>query len=132
MNRIRGPPCVAQVAAECKANPSRASQYRFVSEEYRLANSLDESACVCKSRLCLRAVGFLDAPGKPGRKKARTDSSESPPSMAVGKPIEGSRAKPSVIVEIYQIKAVRCLRCPTLPSKRYLTAFAMCDTGILP
>eukprot|EP00966_Prymnesium_polylepis_P120381 2781701-Prymnesium_polylepis.1 len=40
--------------------------------------------------------------------------------MAVGKPIEGSRAKPSVIVDICQIKAVRhtAIDCASSTSRR--------------
>ena len=63
---------MAQTAEECKANPSRPSQYQFVPEEYRIAHELTVHACVCRSKHCKRTVGLLGSPGKPGRKAAKS------------------------------------------------------------
>ena len=85
----------------CRRRPSArrtrtgGSQYRFVTITYRMERGLDADACVCKSHLCLRAAGFLGEPLKPGRKSQKTGTAAAELPPAIGKLLDGNRAKPA-------------------------------------
>lgn len=123
---VLGPPCVALLSEQCRTNPSRKCYYTRVPEEYRLRNQLDVGACVCISNHCRRAVGLL-APAKKGGRpnKKRTLGEESPLADVSGRaPSPIARQQPAIVMEVYQIKAVRRT---AVESERHTTDMAVHD-----
>jgi hypothetical protein len=87
-------------------------------ERYRIAESLDISACVCRSPLCHRHVGLKPEAGRPDRptKAAQAAKRErdnvSPTSQIDGhthspSALASVRSKPTIVNEIFSVKGVR-------------------------
>ena len=107
---VRGPPCVALASPLCQADPRRVSNYTPVPDEYRMAEQLDDNACVCSSNHCHRKVGLKPPPGQPGRPTSakRGRGQESPLADVSGRaPSPSARQQPALVIDIFQIKAVR-------------------------
>ena len=106
---VRGPPCVALASAQCRASPSRSCHYTPVPDAYRAEHQLDDDACVCSSNLCHRMVGLMAPAGQPGRpRKKRGHGQESPLADVSGRaPSPSARQQPALVIDIFQIKAVR-------------------------
>ena len=124
---VRGPPCVALASPLCQADPRRVSNYTPVPDEYRMAEQLDDNACVCSSNHCHRKVGLKPPPGQPGRPTSakRGRGQESPLADVSGRaPSPSARQQPACVIDVFQIKAVRRT---AIDSERHTTDEAVHD-----
>ena len=103
-----GPPCFAKKAEACAADPSRASQYKYVPKEICERFGLPPGACVCKSKHCWRVFGMADDPKPPGRPSAAVKRAREDCLTPVSNVSTASRSKPALVVKIHSFKDARC------------------------